>query len=118
MLGGLDGLDATELDRSLRLRTSFDAIRAAGGYDAFAIRCWPEVFTEYGGAVCGPVSMLAEAGGVPCACEADVYGALTPLVLQAVAQAPVFLTDLVDIDCADDTAGWCQTNANQSPQGR
>ena len=40
---------------------------------------------------------------VPCACEADVYGALTQLILLQAAQAPVFLTDLVDMDVADNT---------------
>jgi L-fucose isomerase-like protein len=101
-LAGLDDVNQQELDRSLRLRTALDKIRAGGGYDAFAIRCWPETFTEYGGAVCGPAAMLGEAR-VPCACEADVMGALTQLVLQEVAQAPVFLTDLVDMDTSDDT---------------
>ena len=95
-------VDQAELDRSLRLKTGLDDLRAEGHFDAFAIRCWPETFTEYGGAVCGPASMLGE-GKVPCACEADVYGALTQMVLQEVAQAPVFLTDLVDMDGADNT---------------
>ena len=101
-LDGLGEVDQAELERSLRLKAALDDIRSAGGYDAFAIRCWPETFTEYGGAVCGPVSMLGEAR-VPCACEADVYGALTQLVLQEAADAPVFLADLVDMDPADDT---------------
>jgi L-fucose isomerase-like protein len=101
-LAGLDEVDQTQLDRSLRLRRALDVMRESGGYDAFAIRCWPETFTEYGGAVCGPAAMLGEAR-VPCACEADVMGALTQLVLMEVAQAPVFLTDLVDMDAADDT---------------
>jgi L-fucose isomerase-like protein len=101
-LAGLDAVDQAQLDRSLRLRRALDVIRESGGYDAFAIRCWPETFTEYGGAVCGPAGMLGEAR-VPCACEADVMGALTQLVLMEVAQAPVFLTDLVDMDVADDT---------------
>jgi hypothetical protein len=99
---GLDDVDPAELDRSLRLKAGLDVLRANGRYDAFAIRCWPETFTEYGGAVCGPASMMGE-GRVPCACEADVYGALTQLILQEVAQAPVFLTDLVDVDTADNT---------------
>ena len=34
----------------------------------------------------------------PCACEADVYGAVTQSILQEVADAPVFLADLVDMD--------------------
>ena len=99
---GLDQVDQAELDRSLRLKLGLDAIRHGGGFDAFAIRCWPETFTEYGGAVCGPVSMMGEAR-VPCACEADVYGALTQLVLQEACGQAVFLTDLVDMDAADNT---------------
>ncbi len=102
-LDGLAAVDQAELDRSLRLKVALDGLRASGGYDAFAIRCWPETFTEYGGAVCGPVSMMGEAR-VPCACEADVYGALTQMVLQEAAGAPVFLTDLVDVDVTDDSA--------------
>ncbi|MFQ5624206.1 MAG: L-fucose/L-arabinose isomerase family protein [Paracoccaceae bacterium] len=102
VLTGLDTVDQQQLDRSLRLKLALDELRGAGGFDAFAIRCWPETFTEYGGAVCGPVSMLGEAR-VPCACEADVYGALTQILLQKVADAPVFLADLVDIDTGDDT---------------
>ena len=101
-LPDIDGVDQAELDKSLRLKLGLDQLRAARGIDAFAIRCWPETFTEYGGAVCGPVSMLGEAR-VPCACEADVYGALTQMLLQDVADAPVFLVDLVDLDAEDDS---------------
>lgn len=101
-VAGLDEVDQAELSRSLRLKGALDILRDSGGYDAFALRCWPETFTEYGGAVCGPAAMMGE-GRVPCACEADVMGALTQLVLAEVADAPVFLTDLVDMDVADDT---------------
>ncbi len=101
-LTGLDEVAPDQLDRSLRLKAGLDDLRARGGYDAFAIRCWPETFTEYGGAVCGPAAMMGEAR-VPCACEADVYGALTQLILQEAAGEPVFLTDLVDMDGDDDT---------------
>ncbi len=100
---GLGEVDAGELDKSLRLKGALDRIRAEGRYSAFAIRCWPETFTEYGGAVCGPVAMMGERR-VPCACEADVYGALTSLILQDIADQPAFLVDLVDIDEADGTA--------------
>ncbi|MDD9909053.1 MAG: hypothetical protein OXR62_05100 [Ahrensia sp.] len=102
-LTDLAEVDQEQLDRSLKMKVALDAMRAADAYDAFAIRCWPETFTEYGGAVCGPVSMMGEAR-LPCACEADVYGALTQLILQEAAQAPVFLTDLVDVDCTDNSA--------------
>ncbi|KIT16630.1 hypothetical protein [Jannaschia aquimarina] len=96
-LAGVDDLDAGELDRSLRLAAALDGIRTEERLDAMAIRCWPETFTEYGGAVCGAVSMLGEAR-TPCACEADVYGAVTQAILQDVADAPVFLADIVDME--------------------
>ncbi|MCP4791380.1 MAG: hypothetical protein GY881_14190 [Gammaproteobacteria bacterium] len=102
VVDGLHEVNQTELDKSLRLKVGLDQLRASGGYDAFAIRCWPETFTEYGGAVCGPVSMMGEAK-IPCACEADVYGALTQMVLQEATGEAVFLTDLVDLDIEDNT---------------
>ena len=113
-VAGLAALEQTALEKSLRLRMALDAIKAGGGYDAFAIRCWPEMFTEYGGAVCAPVGLLGEAR-TPCACEADIYGALTCLMLQAVADAPVFLADLVDMDAGSDTGiVW---HCGQAPLG-
>lgn len=102
LLDGLENVDQEQLDRSLRLKGALEALRKTGKYDSFAIRCWPETFTEYGGAVCGPVSMMGE-GRVPCACEADVYGAATLMLLQKITGEAVFLTDLVDLDVDDDT---------------
>ena len=93
----------TDLRRSLRLKPALRQIALERKLDAMAIKCWPEAFTEYGGAVCGPVSMLTEQL-LPCACEADVYGAVSQLMLQKTANAPVFLADLVDVDIKDDTA--------------
>lgn len=101
-ISALEDVDQAELDRSLRLKVGLDDLQSSGNYDAFAIRCWPETFTEYGGAVCGPAAMMGEKR-VPCACEADVYGALTQLILLQAAQAPVFLTDLVDMDVNGNT---------------
>ena len=101
-LSNLRELDAGEVDRSLRLAGALEALRKTGGYDGFAIRCWPETFTQYGGAVCGPVSMMGEARA-PCACEADVHGAATLVLLQRLSGEAVFLVDLVDLDAADDS---------------
>ncbi len=101
-LSGLETLDSFALERSLRLKLALDRICRERQLHAVALRCWPETFTEYGGAVCGPASLLGSAG-IPCACEADVYGALTQLLLQEATDSPVFLTDLVDVDLNDDT---------------
>jgi hypothetical protein len=101
-LSDLDTVDQEQLDRSLRLRAALEEIRTEADYAAFAVRCWPEMFTVYGGAVCGPAGMMGERR-VPCACEADVHGALTNLFLQDTAGEPAFLVDLVDLDAADGT---------------
>jgi len=101
-LDGLDEVDQGQLDKSLRLKNALDGLREERGYAAFALRCWPETFTEYGGAICGPVSMMGEKRA-PCACEADVYGAMTSMILQEVAEAPAFQVDLVDLDPTDNT---------------
>ena len=101
-LPNLGELDAGQVDRSLRLAGVLSGLRANGGYDGFAIRCWPETFTQYGGAICGPVSMMGEARA-PCACEADVHGAATLVLLQRLSGEAVFLVDLVDLDARDDS---------------
>lgn len=102
-LAGLDDLDQESLAKSLRLKLALEAIQGEEGLDGLAIRCWPEAFTEFGGAVCGPASILAESG-VPCACEADVYGSVSQLLMQQISVSPVFLADIVDFDVSDDTA--------------
>ena len=101
-LPNLGDLDTGEVDRSLRLAGALARLRENEGYDGFAIRCWPETFTQYGGAVCGPVSMMGEARA-PCACEADVHGAATLVLLQRLSGEAVFLVDLVDLDATDDS---------------
>jgi L-fucose isomerase-like protein len=102
-VSGLGDVNAAELDRSLRLKSALDRLREEGGYSAFAVRCWPETFTEYGGAVCAPVAMMGERR-VPCACEADVYGALTSLIMQEASGKAAFLVDVVDIDAEGGTS--------------
>ena len=98
----IENVNQKELTNSLKLQKFFARNKHKGNYDAFAIRCWPEMFTEYGAAICAPASMMTE-NKTPCACEADVYGAVTQLILQEVSNQPVFLTDIVDIDIKDNT---------------
>jgi L-fucose isomerase-like protein len=101
-LKGIDEVDQVQLDRSLSV---FDALRSLAQdkqCSAMAVRCWPEMFTEYGCAACGPMAMLNGAQ-IPAACEADVYGAMTSLLLQEIAGESSWLADIVDIDAASDT---------------
>jgi L-fucose isomerase-like protein len=102
-LAGIGALDPEPLERSLRVFGAFSDLARERGLSALAVRCWPEFFTEYGCAACGPMAMTSQ-DGVPCACEADVYGAVTGLLLQAIADAPPFMADLVDVDREGDSA--------------
>ena len=102
-LAGLDDVDQEQLDRSFRLLCALEDIVDENNADSIAVRCWPETFVDYGCAACGPMAMMNQAG-VPSACEADVYGSVTTLMLQELAGEPVWMADLVDVDEADDTA--------------
>lgn len=96
-LGSLDDLDQQSLDKSLSLYGGLKGLIAEGGWSGVATRCWPECFTEYGGAACSPQSMLID-DGIPGTCEADVYGNVTALLLQHIAGEPSFVADLVEMD--------------------
>ncbi len=102
-VAGLDEVDAEQLDRSLRVFCALEDLQQEGGARGMAVRCWPEMFTEYGCAACGPMAMMNEKK-VPAACEADVNGSLTQLLLQELAGEPAWMADLVDITAEDDTA--------------
>lgn len=99
---GIREVDRPQLDRSMRVYEALEEIALEKGCDALAVRCWPEMFTEYGCAACGPMGLL-NGRGMPAACEADVYGALTQRLLQDIAGEPAWLVDIVDMDAASDT---------------
>ena len=101
-LAGLDAVDQTQLDRSFRLFCALEDISRETGARGLAVRCWPETFTEYGCAACGPMAMMNEKR-VPSACEADVYGSFSALLLQELADEPAWMADLVDVDQSDGT---------------
>jgi L-fucose isomerase-like protein len=91
------------LDRSIGLYGGLAGMAARHGWSAVATRCWPECMTEYGGAMCTPMAMLTE-DGVPSVCEADLYGAITALILEEVSGTDPFIADLVDAETSDDTS--------------
>lgn len=101
-IAGLADVDQPQLDKSLRVYTALESLAACSGLQGMAVRCWPEMFTEYGCAACGPMGMMT-GQGVPCSCEADMYGTVTSLLMQAIAGEPAWLVDVVDMDAASDT---------------
>jgi L-fucose isomerase-like protein len=99
----LDELEPAPLEKSFRVFAALSDLAREHRYAGLAVRCWPEFFTEYGCAACGAMAMVSSRG-TPCACEADVYGNVSSLMLQALSEDPVFMADLVDLDAASDTA--------------
>jgi L-fucose isomerase-like protein len=102
VLKGIDEVDQTQLNKSLTLFEGLKSLKTEKGLSAFAVRCWPEMFTEYGCAICGPMGMMNSAG-IPAACEADIYGAVTALLMQEIAGEPSWLVDIVDMNMTDGT---------------
>jgi hypothetical protein len=102
-LAHLDDVNQEQLDRSFRVFCALQDVRAETGAKGMAVRCWPEMFTEYGCAACGPMAMMNQER-VPSACEADVNGSITQLMLQELAGEPAWMADLVDITPSNDTA--------------
>ena len=98
-LENFDGMDSTATEKTLRLRWALRKMAAEEDWRGAAVRCWPEMFTEFGGACCGAMSALG-GEGIPCACEADMNGAVSARILQELADGPAFLADWVD--CAED----------------
>lgn len=101
-LAGVDDVDQDQLDKSLGVYVALKGLAQERSLDAIAVRCWPEFFTEHGCAACGPMGMMT-AERTPCACEADVYGALSTRLLQEIAGEPAWLVDIVDMDALSNT---------------
>lgn len=101
-LHGVDDVDQGSLDKSLRMNAGLRSLIDEGGWSGVATRCWPETFTEFGGAACTPMALLTE-DHTPGSCEADVYGNITGLVLSWLGGSASFVADLVDLDTDERT---------------
>ena len=101
-LEGTQELEQDEFDKSISIYHGLDSLKEKHNLDAFAIRCWPETFTEYGCASCGPMAMMNEEK-VSCACEADVLGGISCNILNQINDRPSLLVDIVDVDKADNS---------------
>jgi L-fucose isomerase-like protein len=105
-LDNLTTLKQVPLNGTLSVYNALKEIAIEQKLDGLAVRCWPEFFTEMGCAACGAMSMLSDGFDLntpfPCSCEADINGTLTQLMLQILADAPAFGTDIVGVDTKKD----------------
>lgn len=96
-VSNLDEMDADAVHGSLSTYRVLKDLAKEKDLQGFAVRCWPEFFTELGCAACGAMSMLSDEM-IPCSCEADVNGTITQLILQSISGSQAFGTDMVSVD--------------------
>ncbi|PKQ28488.1 MAG: hypothetical protein CVT63_02470 [Candidatus Anoxymicrobium japonicum] len=86
------GASDLELSRMARMEVTFEDIIAENGLDGLAVQCWTSFQDDYGISPCFAMARLTERG-IPCACEADVHGALSMHLLSLLAGSPAGLAD-------------------------
>ena len=77
----------------LALAKFMDAQLGGSTYGAFANKCWPAFEKYFGHVPCYLNSRLA-ARGVPVACEADIYGALSEYIAVCATELPPAILDI------------------------
>ncbi len=104
-------VDEAQLTRAAKLALVLQRWAEEEGYQALAVRCWPELPDACGTMACAPLGRLAD-GELPASCEGDVMGALSMLALQGMTGRPAILMDLSDVDLeADALQFWHCGNA-------
>ena len=88
------GMDEGQVKKVAALRLALWDWAQEAKLDAIAIQCWSALQRSLGVSACFVDGELS-AMGIPAACETDIHGALTSLMLQAAAQytTPTFFAD-------------------------
>ena len=71
-------------------------------YDAIAVSCWPKFQSEFDYSICSVLGGLNDEG-IIAACEGDVFGAVSMLMLTEIAGQPATLMDMTNFDQKDET---------------
>ena len=109
---GLEKIDAKNVSDFARLYKAYAEYVRDNRIGALSSRCWPDFFTAFGTPVCAVLAILGDLG-IPAACEADTFGALSMYIAQYLTGSPAFFGDPVALDPdADTVTFWhCGTAA-------
>ena len=99
---GLNSIPEKNRKDFARLYKAYSEYVRENNISALASRCWPDFFTEYGTPVCTVLGILNDIG-IPSACEADSYGALSMYMGMYLTGMPAFFGDPVSMDEAENT---------------
>lgn len=97
----LRDLPDDQVEKFAAVTTTLRSWGTSSDLRGMAIRCWPEFPTDLGACPCSALSRIADEG-TPTACERDVYGAVTMLLLEALGAGTTYLVDTVDLDADQD----------------
>ena len=109
---GLDKIDSKNVRDFARLYKAYDEYVKENQIGALSSRCWPDFFTSFGTPVCAVLAMLNDMG-VPAACEADTYGALSMYVAAQMTGKAAYFGDPVALNREENTVTFwhCGTAA-------
>jgi len=93
----LENVPEKEARVNASTRVALDNWIRANDLSAIAMRCWPDFAVDLGACPCGAMGRTATSG-TPAACERDVYGAVTMLLLEALGSGTNYLVDTVDLE--------------------
>ncbi len=71
-------------------------------YDAMALSCWPDFQELFGIVPCVPFTELYDIDNIPVACEGDLLGVISMLVLNAMTEHSSTIMDFANIDIESD----------------
>jgi L-fucose isomerase-like protein len=94
LVSGLEKVDSQQRDGTANTYFALKNIIQKRGFQAVAVRCWPEIFDENGHAPCGALSRLNDTGFIA-GCEADVNATATMLALTGLSGGISFVVDVV-----------------------
>ena len=99
---GLDTIKEENVLDFARLYKAYSDHVEENGIGALSSRCWPDFFVSFGTPVCAVLGLLNDLG-VPSACEADTFGALSMFACSFLTGKPAFFGDPVHVDEKDNT---------------
>jgi len=90
--GYIENEEKEKVEKSAKLLAAIEYFVRTNDCKAGAIQCWESIQNNYGTATCLPMSILTE-NGVPFACETDIMGAVSMLILYYASGIPAGYVD-------------------------
>jgi len=98
-----DGIRCESIETNARYYKAHTEFAQKEHLDAFAMSCWPKMQDIGNGLSCAILGKLNQ-HGIPAACEGDLPGAVSMLLLWYLSKQPTTLMDYIAFDETDDTA--------------